>query len=207
MMVTHVLLQKKVLLSMFFVVIGGFFVAACGASRSSSTTGPTPPSPTPTLAIVPGSGAAYGCPSDVVVSIAPAASDITLEPQQAATTINVKKGVVLEVHMPFGVAWQGPDNDSRCAPTAKARRICLEGESLLHLAIRRGTSGYGHITLLRKSNLQKGLSVCALRRGYIFYRSSWVKYHSPRRAWLLRTGHALHTGEPNTLASSRPYKC
>ena len=106
MMVTHVLLQKKVLLSMFFVVIGGFFVAACGAS--SSTTGPTPPSPTPTLAIVPGSGAAYGCPSDVVVSIAPAASDITLEPQQAATTINVEKGVVLEVHMPFGVAWQGP---------------------------------------------------------------------------------------------------
>ena len=107
MMVTHVLLQKKVLLSMFFVVIGGFFVAACGAS-SSSTGGPFTPSPTPTLAMVPGSGAAYGCPSDVVVSTAPTASDITLEPQQAAVTINVKKGVVLEVHMPFGVAWQGP---------------------------------------------------------------------------------------------------
>jgi hypothetical protein len=107
MMVTHGLRQKMVLLSMFFVVSVGFFVTACGAS-SSSTGGPSTPSPTPTLAIVPGSGSAYGCPSDVVVSTAPAASDITLQPQQSATTINVKKGAVLEVQMPFGVAWQGP---------------------------------------------------------------------------------------------------
>ncbi len=107
MIVTHVLRQKMVLLSMFFVVIVGFFFVACGAS-GSSTGRPSSPSPTPTLATVPGSGSAYGCPSDVVVSTAPAASDITILPKQAATTINAKKGAVLEVQMPFGVAWQGP---------------------------------------------------------------------------------------------------
>ena len=106
MMVTHGLRQKMVLLSMFFVVIL-FFLAACG--QTTSRTGISAlPSPTPTLATVPGSGSAFGCPSDVVVSTAPAAPDVTIQPKQAATTINAHTGNMLEVQMPFGVAWQGP---------------------------------------------------------------------------------------------------
>jgi hypothetical protein len=107
MFVMHVLRQKMVLLSMFFIVIFGFLLAACGPTTSRTGISALP-SPTPTLATVPGSGSAFGCPSDVVVSTVPAAPDVTIQPKQAATTINIHKGNLLEVQMPFGVAWQGP---------------------------------------------------------------------------------------------------
>ena len=103
----HVLWQRKFLLIMFIVVILAFFFTACG-SNSSSTGVSSTPSPTPTFATVPGSGSAYGCPSDVVVSSALAAPNVTIQPKQGATPINVHKGDVLEVQMPFGVMWQGP---------------------------------------------------------------------------------------------------
>ena len=103
----HVLRQKKFLLIMFFAVIFAFFLTACGSSRSSTGVSSTP-SPTPTFATVAGSGSAYGCPSDVVVSSALAAPNVTIQPKQAATPINVRKGDMLEVQMPFGVMWQGP---------------------------------------------------------------------------------------------------
>src|SRR5438552_14343560 len=95
----HVLRQKKYLLIMFFVVIFAFFLTACGSSRSSTGVSATP-SPTPTFATVPGSGSAYGCPSDVVVSSALAAPNVIIQPKQGATPINVHKGDVLEVQMP-----------------------------------------------------------------------------------------------------------
>lgn len=103
----HVMWQKKLLLIMFNVVIFAFSLAACGTSSSGTAVSSTP-SPTPTFASVTGSGSAHGCPSDVVVNSALAPPNVTIQPKQAAIPINVRKGDVLEVQMPFGVMWQGP---------------------------------------------------------------------------------------------------
>jgi hypothetical protein len=107
---THVLRQKKGLYTILFVVIFAFVLATCGTRSSSTATGSTPPTPSsiPTPGTVPGYGKTYGCPSDVVVSTAPAAPDVTVEPKQGSTVIKAHRGDVIEVQMPFGVAWQGP---------------------------------------------------------------------------------------------------
>lgn len=103
----HVLQQKKYLLFVFSVIIFEIFLAACGTSSSGTAVSSTP-SPTPTFAIVPGSGSTYGCPSDVVVSSTLAVPNVTIQPKQSASTVDVRKGNMLEVQMPFGVMWQGP---------------------------------------------------------------------------------------------------
>src|ERR1700726_237296 len=110
MCLTHVLRQKKVLYTVLFVVVFAFVLAACGTSSSSTATGSTPttPSSIPTSGTVPGYGTTYGCPSDVVVSAAPAAPDVTVEPNQGSTVFNAHSGDVVEIQMPFGVTWQGP---------------------------------------------------------------------------------------------------
>jgi len=106
---SHVLRQKKVLYTVLFVVVFAFVLAACGTRSSGTATGSTPtPSSIPTSGTVPGYGTTYGCPSDVVVSTAPAAPDVTVEPKQGSTVINAHRGDVIEIQMPFGVAWQGP---------------------------------------------------------------------------------------------------
>jgi hypothetical protein len=107
---THVLRQKKVLYTVLFVVIFAFVLAACGTRSSSTATGSTSTTPAsiPTSGTVPGYTTTYGCPSDVVVSTAPAAPNVTVEPKQGNTVINAHRGDVIEIQMPFGVAWQGP---------------------------------------------------------------------------------------------------
>jgi hypothetical protein len=42
------------------------------------------------------------------MSTAPAAPDITVGPQQGNRVINVRKGDLIEIRMPFGLVWQGP---------------------------------------------------------------------------------------------------
>jgi hypothetical protein len=103
----NVLRQKMCLLIVLLITICAFVLAACGTRSSSIGTEPTP-SPSPTSGTVQGYGTAYGCPSDVVVSNAPAAANVTVRPNQGHTTIYIHKGDVLEVQMPFGVAWKGP---------------------------------------------------------------------------------------------------
>jgi hypothetical protein len=75
------------------------------SSSSKPSTGPAHPSTTPTLG---GNGTAYGCPSNVVVNTALAAPDVTIGPQRGSGTIDVRKGDLIEIQMPFGLLWQGP---------------------------------------------------------------------------------------------------
>lgn len=105
--------QKKWISIVFFLTIGALILTACGTN--STTTGSNPatgtvstPSPTPTIQTVRGYGAAYGCPSDAVISAAPAVANIIVRPGQAHTTFSIQQGNVVEVQMPFGIAWRGP---------------------------------------------------------------------------------------------------
>jgi hypothetical protein len=102
----NVLRLKMYLLIVLFVTIGAFILAACGTRSSSTVTEITPP-PIPTSGTERGYGTAYGCPSDAVVSNAPAAN-VMVRPDQGHTKIAIHTGDLLEVQMPFGVAWKGP---------------------------------------------------------------------------------------------------
>ena len=97
MRIINALVQKKWTGFVYFLLAGALMLAACGSNfttgspSSTSTTGTasTPsPSPTPTILTIKGYGAPYGCPSDAVVSAAPAAT-ITVRPDQAHTTYSV----------------------------------------------------------------------------------------------------------------------
>ena len=104
--------QKKWMFIIFFVTIGAFILTSCGTNSSSghSTTAiASTPSPTPTVETVRGYGATYGCPVDVVVSATPAAANVIVRPGQGHTSFSVRQGDVMEVQMPFGIAWKGPD--------------------------------------------------------------------------------------------------
>jgi hypothetical protein len=81
-----------------------FMLAACG-THTGAGTGSTPPS-APTT--VQGYGTSNGCPSDAVVSTAPAAPNVTVKPNDSATNVNAHVGNVVEVDLPFGVVWTGP---------------------------------------------------------------------------------------------------
>ena len=108
---TRVLWQKKFLQGVLFMVVFTFVLAACGMRSSTNATGSTltpTSSSIRTSGTVPGYGKAYGCPSDVVVSTAPAAPDVTVEPKKGSTIVNAHRGDVIEVLMPFGVMWRGP---------------------------------------------------------------------------------------------------
>jgi hypothetical protein len=96
-----------------FVAIGASVLAGCGTNSSGTgATGGTgttaTPSPMPTSETIRGYGTAYGCPSDVVVSNSPATANITVRPGQGQTTFSVHTGDVMEIQMPFGIAWRGP---------------------------------------------------------------------------------------------------
>lgn len=104
--IRRTLWQKKVLCIVLFITLVASIFVACGTRSSAAGTGSISPSNSPT-SIVAGFGTAQGCPSDVVVSSAPAA-DITVELQQGKGIINVHKGEVIEIHLPFGLAWEGP---------------------------------------------------------------------------------------------------
>ncbi len=104
----HALRQKMNVSVVLFTVICTCVLAACGTNSVGAGVQPAPtPSPSPTAITVPGYGSAYGCPGDAVVHTAPAAANLIIRPGQGRT-FSVQKGEVMEVQMPFGVAWQGP---------------------------------------------------------------------------------------------------
>jgi hypothetical protein len=82
-----------------------FALAACGSSLG---TGPGA-KPSPTYTTVKGYGTAYGCPSDVVVNPQPSAPNIVINITRRNTIITAHAGNVIEVHLPFGELWQGPN--------------------------------------------------------------------------------------------------
>lgn len=125
--------HKKWLFIVVFVTVGAFILTACGTNTSNnsatgiasngnnSTTG-TPsishnnttgtastPSPTPTIQTKQGFGTTYGCPSDVVISNAPVTANVIIRPGKGQTTFSVQPGDVIEVQLPFGIAWKSQD--------------------------------------------------------------------------------------------------
>ena len=127
MMVTHVLRQKMVLLSMFFVVVVGFFVGACGASSSSTgrpffsfTDSDTSHS----------TGIRFG----IRLSKRRGGEHCTGSIRYHDTAETIRYHDQRQERCCVGstdALWSGvarSNNVWRCAPTARARRICLEGE-------------------------------------------------------------------------------
>src|SRR5215469_14566995 len=108
----HAPWQDRALCIVLFVTIFALILAACG-TRGSDTRPGLHPSPIPTSGTVAGYGTAHGCPSDVVVSSAPKAADVTVQPHQGATPITTHQGEVIEVQMPFGLVWEGPTTSQR----------------------------------------------------------------------------------------------
>lgn len=103
----HAFRQKMCVFIVLFIVICAFVLTACGKISTGKGAEPTP-LPTPTSGTVQGYGTAFGCPSDVVVSTAPAPANVTVRPGQGQTTFYAHKDDVIEIQMPFGVAWRGP---------------------------------------------------------------------------------------------------
>ena len=99
--------QREVLrIVLYFTIIAGL-LAACGTRSSGVGKGSISPSATASpFATVSGYGTAQGCPSNVVVSVAPPKPDLTLGPTSANVTIHV--GELIEIQMPFGLVWEGP---------------------------------------------------------------------------------------------------
>jgi len=99
--------QRKVLCIVFFFTIFAGLLAACGTRSSGAGTGSIVPSATVTpFATVAGYGIAQGCPSNLVVSATPATPDVSIGPTSGI--VNVHRGDVIEIHMPFGLMWEGP---------------------------------------------------------------------------------------------------
>ena len=103
----RVFMPRNVLCSVLFFIIMASLLAACGTRGGGAGTGSISPSATASpFATVSGYGTDQGCPSNVVVSVAPATPDVTVGPTSGS--INIQKGEVIEIHMPFGFIWEGP---------------------------------------------------------------------------------------------------
>jgi hypothetical protein len=99
--------QSKALCIVLFFTIFSSLLVACGTKSSGAGIGSVSPSATVSpFATVSGYGTDQGCPSNVVVNAAPATPDVTVGPTSG--TVNTHKGAVIEVHMPFGLMWEGP---------------------------------------------------------------------------------------------------
>jgi hypothetical protein len=88
-------------------------LSACGASSTggSGSTGSTPTSaPTAAPTPVKGYGTAHGCPSDMVVSGAPSNANVVIKPANSTGTVTAHVGDVIEVRLPFGHKWGGPNS-------------------------------------------------------------------------------------------------
>jgi len=82
-------------------------LAGCGTNTSGANTGGVSADPTATYTIVKGYGTAVGCPSDAVVNPIPAPANVVITLKQNFKTVTVQSGQVVEVHLPFGLAWMG----------------------------------------------------------------------------------------------------
>ncbi len=97
--------------ALVLLTLSGIF-AACGSNAGStgSTTGTasTPVQTSPTA--VKGYGTAQGCPSDLVVSVAPSTANLVIKQSSANTAFTARVGDIVEVRLPFGHRWTGPTN-------------------------------------------------------------------------------------------------
>ncbi|HEX7737097.1 MAG TPA: hypothetical protein VF458_19790 [Ktedonobacteraceae bacterium] len=92
-----------------------FALTACG---TNTTTGSAPGATvTTTLAATAtatqGQATAEGCPSSTPVTTAPPAANVVLTNANTGTTINAKKGDIIQVDLAFGHKWQGPLTNSQ----------------------------------------------------------------------------------------------
>ncbi len=89
-----------------------FALSACGAgsTNSGSSGGSTGSTPTAAPTPVKGYGTSHGCPSDMVVSATPAKANVVIKPANTSNTITAHVGDVIEVRLPFGHKWGGPNS-------------------------------------------------------------------------------------------------
>lgn len=92
-------------------------LAACGTNTTTGSTPGATATATTTLAatatVTQGQSTAEGCPSATPVTTAPPAANIVLTNANSGTTINAKKGDIIQVDLAFGHKWQGPLNSSQ----------------------------------------------------------------------------------------------
>lgn len=93
-----------------FAVVLAIMLTACGTNTNGTSTGGTSsdPAPNPAYATIKGYGTTFGCPSDVVVNPLPPAPNVVVTIKQSFATVTVHSGDVIEIRLPFGLAWRGP---------------------------------------------------------------------------------------------------
>lgn len=95
--------RQIAVLSSFVLVL--FLLAAC--SGTGSTNGPQPGT-TPTATQQ--SGTANGCPNNTVVTTLPSKANVVVNQPDLNTTVTAHNGDTIEIRLPFGHKWTGPDS-------------------------------------------------------------------------------------------------
>ncbi len=111
--VTSIHKQTFAYISLLALLALALVLSACGASQTGGTgsAGNTPtPAPTAAPTAVKGYGTSHGCPSDMVVSNAPTAANVVIRPANSTGTVTAHVGNVIEVRLPFGHKWGGPNS-------------------------------------------------------------------------------------------------
>src|SRR3989442_3934326 len=90
-----------------FAVVLAIMLTACGTNTNGTSTGGTSsdPAPNPAYATIKGYGTTFGCPSDIVVNPLPPAPNVVVTIKQSFATVTVHTGDVIEIRLPFGLAW------------------------------------------------------------------------------------------------------
>ncbi len=97
-------LRQPWLFSVVVLLLVSFACAACGTNPTSTGgSGVTPPV-TPTAH----PGTANGCPNQTAIATTPAKAGIVLLQSANNTTVNVAKGSIVEVDLPFDHNWTNP---------------------------------------------------------------------------------------------------
>lgn len=103
--------RRSLILVVPFVLALVFALSACGTNTTTGATpGSTATAPLATATATQSQATADGCPGNTVVTTPPAAANVVLTSADSGTTMNAKKGDVVEVNLPFGHTWQGPTN-------------------------------------------------------------------------------------------------
>jgi hypothetical protein len=100
--------RKSLAMFCFAATLLLLLLAACGSAGTGTTktggTGAAAPTPTPTQTY----SAANGCPSNTVMTSESNKPTVTIKPTNIKDTVVVHNGDVVEVRLPFGHQWSGP---------------------------------------------------------------------------------------------------
>lgn len=114
-----------------------FVLAGCGSNVGSGAGGGTGLTPTPTakptVGTTKGYGTSVGCPSDAVITNAPAKANVIIQMTNMDNTVTAYVGDVIEVRLPFGHKWGEPgtaalhglDLQSPAGYAWKAENVCI----------------------------------------------------------------------------------